>query len=110
MNIIRKNTIPSFQIVLREEIVLNAVDPFTIEIISEFSQKKQTIVVSISQLENENYLIQMVSFPIGKEGEKFSYTILNDNQKTVSLGKFMIVSEFEDIQNYSKKQNTKFYS
>lgn len=108
MNILRKNTIPKFEIVPREK--LNVSDEFTVNTIGEFSQKKQTILATVILLLNENYLIEMASFPVGKEGEKFSYTILDPNTKIVSLGKFMIVSEFETIQDYSKKQNTKFYN
>lgn len=108
MNILRKNTIPKFEIIPREN--LNVSGEFTVNIISEFSQKKQTISATVILLENENYLIEMTSFPIGKEGEKFSYTILDANTKIVSLGKFIIVSEFESIQDYSKKKNTKFYN
>lgn len=108
MNILKINTSPIFEICPRIE--LNVNDAHTIVLKSEFTQAIQTISASVLLLQNENYLLTLQSFPTGKAGEKFSYTIQNLANEIVSLGKLMIVSEFENIQDYSKKSNNKFYN
>lgn len=103
MDILKKNTIPTFQIVSRT--ILDTSQPLSVEITSEFTQLKQTISASIALLENQNYQLTLSEFPTGKLYEKLSYKIEN-----VCLGKMIIVSENEDIQNYAKKPNDKYYS
>ena len=108
MNIIRKNTIPSFQIVPRKD--LNIIDVFKIELKNESSQKKQIIICAVDLLPNENFTLSLETFPTGKIGDKFSYSLLdNSTSELVLMGKLMIVSQFEDIQNYSNKLNNQYY-
>ena len=61
-------------------------------------------------LDNENYKVTFLEFPIGKINEKFKKKkkeeITND---LVLIGQLMIVDENEVVQDYSKKTNTKFY-
>lgn len=108
MNVLKINTTPYFEIVPRERI--DILENLSIELISEFSQSKQTISIGVTELSNENYLIQLATFPISKEGEKFSYAIKNEANKVVSLGKLIVLGELQNIQDYSKKTNTKFYN
>lgn len=108
MNVLKINTSPSFEIVPREKISI--LENLSIELISEFSQSKQTVNIGVTELSNENYLIQLSTFPISKEGEKFSYTIKNELNKIVSLGKLIVLGELQNIQDYSKKTNKKFYN
>ena len=72
------------------------------------SQRKEDILATISLLPNENYQITLASFPVGKIGDKISYTLLQDNE-VVLLGKILITTETENIQDYSKQTNNKFY-
>ena len=44
-----------------------------------------------------------------KIGDKISYTLLQDDE-VVLLGKILIASQTENIQDYSKKTNNKFYN
>lgn len=103
MDILKKNTSPTFQIVSRS--TLDTSQPISVEITSEFTQEKQIITASVTLLENQNYQLTLSEFPAGKLYEKLSYKIEN-----VCLGKMIIVSEDEDIQNYAKKPNDKYYS
>ena len=73
------------------------------------SQRKEDILATISLLPNENYKITLASFPVGKIGDKISYTLLEDDE-VVLLGKILITSQTENIQDYSKKTNNKFYN
>lgn len=108
MNILKKNTIAKFQIVPRIDIDISK--SFKIDLKNEMSQKTQSIVCSVESLPNENNAITLVSFPTGKIGDKFSYSIIQvDNNEIVSLGKLIILSETENVQDYSKKSNNKFY-
>ena len=106
MDILKKNTIPSFEIVPRKKITISSI--FNLELKNEISQKKEVIFATISLLQNENYQITLDSFPAGKIGDKLSYTLFQDNE-VVLLGKILIASESQDIQDYSKKTNNKFY-
>lgn len=109
MNIFRQNTTPAIEIVPRYS--LEFLDLLKFKIISEFTQITQEILADVSPLPNENYLVTLQDFPLGKVGEKFSYTLVdNITNEIVSLGKFIIVSETESIQDYSKSTNTKFYT
>lgn len=103
MDILRKNTTPQFEIVARYE--LDAELSYTIKL-----SDTQNITCSISELPNENYNLLLATFPNGKIGTKLSYVVVETiSNKVVCLGKILIVSETQDIQNYSKKSNTKFY-
>jgi hypothetical protein len=109
MDILKKNTSPTFQIVPRKTLDSSMILEFQLK--NEMSQVKETIAASIILLENENYQIKMDSFPIGKIGDKIAYTLIDtfDNE-VISLGKILIASENENIQDYSKKTNNKFYN
>ena len=106
MDIIKKNTSPSFQIVPRK--VLDSSKVFTFQLKNEMSQRKEDILATISLLPNENYQVTLAKFPTGKIGDKISYTLLQDNE-VVLLGKILITTETENIQDYSKQTNNKFY-
>ncbi len=106
MDILKKNTSPSFQIVPRK--VLNYSKIFKFQLKNEMSQKSQEILATILLLQNENYQVTLAKFPTGKIGDKISYTLLQDNE-VVLLGKILITTETENIQDYSKQTNNKFY-
>ena len=109
MNILKKNTIPSFQIVPRRD--LNISEVFKIELKNESSQKKQNIICAVDLLANENFTLSLETFPTGKIGDKFSYSLFdNTTNELILMGKLMIVSENENIQNYEKSINSKYYS
>ena len=110
MNIIKINTIPSFIIVPRKKIDISRA--FKFSTINEMTQDIQDIDVEwIEILPNENYLVIMHTFPNGNAGHKFSYKIIDILlNETISIGKFMIVSENEIVQDYSKKSTNKFYN
>ena len=107
MDILKKNTSPSFQIVPRK--VLNYSKIFKFQLKNEMSQKSQEILATILLLQNENYQVTLAEFPVGKIGDKISYTLLEDDE-VVLLGKILITSQTENIQDYSKKTNNKFYN
>ena len=109
MDILRKDTSPSFEIVPRS--VLDIETDYIMSLKSEFSTDVQLIICTISQLPNENYQLTMQYFPVGKIGEKFSYSLSDPTtEEIVLLGKLIILSETESIQDYSKTTNTKFYT
>lgn len=109
MDIIRINTLPSFEIVPRY--YLNLLSTFKITLTNEFSKEAQDINCSVSLLENENYQLVLSSFPIGKNGDKLSYIIIDiSTNETISLGKIMIVLENENIQDYSNKNINNIYN
>jgi len=99
MNILKINTAPEFEIIPRG-IMVGSV----IELKNENNQKKQNVNFTFEKLPNENYKIILATFPNGKQGDKLSYSIPN-----VCNGKILIVSQTENIQDYSKKSNNKFY-
>jgi len=108
MNVIKKNKDPYFEIVPRLSYDIS--EELEITLTSENNGRSQTILATSSELPNENYLIELSSFPEGKTGEKFSYSIsVKATHKLLSLGKLIILSENEDVQNFSAKENTKFY-
>ena len=108
MNILKQNTSPVLFIIPRNN---NFGVFLKLQLVNEMNQKTQNVLTaSISKLPNENISITLVSFPTGKVGDKFSYTLLDDvTNEIVCLGKLMIVSENENIQDYEKKSNNKFY-
>ncbi len=105
MNILKLNTSPSFQIVPRRKLTSQNL---TIELVKEGSQTSQTINATATLLPNENYTLLLASFPNGKVNDKFSFTIL-ESTEIVCLGKLMIVSQTEIIQDYAKKTTSKYY-
>jgi len=106
MDILKKTTSPEFEIVPRR--VLDISKVFTFQLKNEMNQKTQNILAGVVFLSNENYKITMQSFPTSKIGDKFSYSLLEDDE-VVLLGKILIVGADENIQDYSKKTNNKFY-
>lgn len=106
MDILKKNTSPSFQIVPRKILDSSKVFKFTLK--NEMSQKSQDILATIYLLQNENYQITLNTFPTGKIGDKISYTLFQDTE-VILLGKILITTETENIQDYSKQTNNKFY-
>ena len=72
------------------------------------TQKTQDILADVVFLSNENYKATMQSFPTSKIGDKFSYILL-EGTDIVLMGKILIVGATENIQDYSKSSNNKFY-
>lgn len=108
MDILKINTEPKFEIVPR--IYFDTVEVLEIVLTSEKNGSAQTVDASAIILPNENYLLLLSQFPSGKENEKFSYGLFEKtSKKLLSLGRLMILAENESVQNYSKKENTKFY-
>ena len=87
MDILKKNTSPTFQTVPRK--VLDFSKVFNFQLKNEMSQKVQDILATILLLQNENYQVTLASFPTGKIGDKISYTLLEDDE-VVLLGKILI--------------------
>jgi hypothetical protein len=109
MDILRKNTIPVFQIVPRKD--LNLSDIFRIELHDENTKASQNILCTITFLANENYNLTLATFPLGKLGAKLSYALFNNGtNELVLLGKLIIVSETQSIQDYTNKTNNNFYA
>lgn len=106
MDILKKTTSPEFEIVPRRALDVSHV--FTFQLKNEMTQKTQDILADVVFLSNENYKITMQSFPTSKIGDKFSYTLLDD-EEIVLMGKILVVGAAENIQDYSKKSNNKFY-
>lgn len=108
MDILKLTTSPEFEIVPRK--TLDASKTFKFKLINEFTKVKQDVLATIALLANENYKITLASFPTGKLGDKISYTIVDNlTSEIISLGKILIASETENIQDYSKASNSKFY-
>ena len=77
---------------------------------NEMKQTTQEITAGVVFLSNENYQVTMDSFPTSRVGDKFSYSLVdNITNDVVSLGKILVVGATENIQDYSKKSNNKFY-
>lgn len=106
MDILKKTTSPEFEIVPRRALDVSHVFKFQLK--NEMTQKTQEILADVVFLANENYKTTMRSFPTSKIGDKFSYTILDD-EEIVLMGKILVVGATENIQDYSKKSNNKFY-
>ena len=106
MHILRENTDPIFEIVPRK--TLSDITYFMF-LKSEYTQAVQTIECTKELLPNENYNITLVTFPVGNENEKFSFELKDILNEVICIGQLMIVSEFADVQNYTKVSNTKFY-
>ncbi len=101
MNVLKLNTSPEFEIISRSNISGNS---FVMTLKNENNQKTQSINCTTSILPNENYLLTLASFPNGKQGDKLSYSI-----NGICNGKILIVGETENVQDYTKKNNNKFY-
>ena len=109
MDILKKNTTPSFDIVPRE--ALDVLLDYKFIIVNEMTNATEDVLASIISIPNENYTVTLTSFPVGKIGEKLSYKLVYDlTNEVVSLGKLIIVSEFQDIQDYTRETSTKFYT
>ena len=106
MHILRINTQPRFEIVPRK--TLSDITYFMF-LKSEYTQAVQTISCTKELLTNENYNITLETFPVGNENEKFSFELKDALNEVICIGQLMIVSEFADVQNYTKVSNTKFY-
>lgn len=107
MHILRKNTIPAFEIVPRK--VLDISKAFFFHLKNEYTNENQTIESSVELLSNENYRITMSEFPNGKVNEKISFELKEETtNEIVLIGQIMIVDENEVVQDYSKKTNLKY--
>lgn len=106
MHILRENTGPIFEIVPRK--TLSDITYFMF-LKSEYTQEVQTIECTKELLPNENYNITLASFPLGKANEKMSFELKDALNEVICIGQLMIVSEFADVQNYTRVSNTKFY-
>ena len=108
MNILRLNTTPVFEIVPRE--ILLITDTFKIILRNEGTNKQETILCTTTLLANENYNLTLTTFPIAEVNSKFSFTLFNNvTNVTLLLGRLMIISETQSIQDYTNKTNTNFY-
>lgn len=109
MDILRINTSPIFEIVPRKK--LDVLRVLKLALISEYSENTQNILCSVTLISNENYVLSLNSFPASTADEKFSYTLLdNITNEVVLMGRLMIISENETVQDYAQKTNTKYYS
>ena len=107
MHILRKNTIPAFEIVPRK--VLDVSKVFFFHLKNEYTNQTQIVESSVELLSNENYTITMSEFPAGKINEKISFELKQgDTSEIVLIGQIMIVDENEVVQDYSKKTNLKY--
>ena len=107
MDIIKKNTIATFEIVPR----FLPDTECEVFLVNENTREKETLTCLTDKLPNENYFLTFTTFPKGKIGHKIAYTIIDEETNEITvMGKMMIVDENEDIQNYLKKTNTKFYN
>tara|TARA_R110000782_G_scaffold35953_1_gene85796 strand:+ start:256 stop:585 length:330 start_codon:yes stop_codon:yes gene_type:complete len=108
MDILRKNTTPAFQIVPRRAIGPSEI--LRIILRNESSDVEQSIACAINKLPNDNYTLTLFTFPVGKLGARFSYSLLiNGTNEVLSLGKLMIISATQSVQDYTTKINTNFY-
>ena len=109
MEVFKKDTDPVLYIVPRETLDVEVVYKLTLT--NEMKRTSQTILSdTVVLLPNETYRITLSSFPTGKVGDKFSYNMSNNvTDEVVYLGKAIIVTENENIQDYSKQTNNKFY-
>jgi len=106
MHILRDNTIPTFEIVPRK--ALSDVTYF-LNLKNEYTQEVQVIECTKELLPNENYNITLATFPVGNVNEKMSFELKDALNEVFCIGQLMIVSEFADVQNYTKVSNTKYY-
>lgn len=108
MDILKKTTSPTFEIVPRRALDVSRVLKFQLK--NEMKQTNQEVLADVVFLQNENYQITMRSFPTSSVGEKFSYTLIDDiTGEVVLMGRLLVVGASENIQDYSKKSNNKFY-
>lgn len=109
MDILKKNTSPTFQIVPRKNLEVFELLKFNLK--NEMTQIKESILADYYILENGNCQVIMQSFPTSNVGDKISYTLVDNlTEEIISLGKILVTSEIESIQDYSKKSNNKFYN
>ena len=109
MDILKKNTVPAFQIVPRKTLLVS--DLLKIELRNESTNLKQLINCTFTLLPNENYLLTLVTFPSGILGAKFSYSLFNRvTNELLLLGKLIIFAENQAPQDYSNQTNNNFYA
>ena len=107
MHILRKNTIPAFEIVPRKKLDVSKAYFFNLK--NEYTTEIQIVKSSVVLLSNENYNITMSKFPEGKINEKISFELKEETTNDIVLiGQIMIVDENEVVQDYSKKTNLKY--
>ena len=107
MHILRKNTLPAFEIVPRKRLDVSKAYFFNLK--NEYTNELQTIQGSVQLLPNENYLITMIAFPIGKINEKFSFELKEAiTNEIVMISQVMIIDQNENVQDYTKKTNLKY--
>jgi hypothetical protein len=109
MDILKKNTLPVFQIVPRKKLLIANV--YRLDLRNESTKAEQIIICSIANLPNENYNLTLATFPAGRLGAKFSYSLFNnDTNDLVLLGKLIILAESQNVQDYTNKTNNNFYA
>lgn len=106
MFILKKNNTASFEIVPRK--FLSGTYFLTLK--SEFTQAIEVVECTVTLLANKNYTLNLATFPISKVNEKFSVELKDNLNEVVLRGQLMVVDENEDIQNYTKQKNTKYYT
>ena len=108
MDILRKNTTPTFQIVPRRKLLLT--EALRIDLRNENNDLREIIDCTIVNLPNENYSLTLATFPVGNLDAKFSYSLyINGTNEIVLMGKLMIITETQNVQDYTVQTNTKFY-
>ena len=106
MYILKQNTTPEIEIVPRKVLDLNSDYVFFIR--NEYTNALEQISSTIELLPNENYKVTLDDFPTGKINEKFTFELKEENE-IVLIGQFIIVDENENVQDYSKQTNSKYY-
>ena len=107
MDILRQNTTPILYLVPRED--FDTGYSLSFEFTNEATDEVETIESStIEVLPNEIYKVELTSFPISEIGDKFSYNVyLSDF--LIAMGKLLISSEDDDLQNYNTNDTNDFY-
>jgi hypothetical protein len=103
MNVLKKNTLPTFEIVPRRDLDTEKTHVFLAE--NEFTHETQSINTTITKKINGNYNITLASFP---NGEKLAYEI-RDGVEVVSMGKMLIIEENQSVQDYEPINSKKYY-
>jgi hypothetical protein len=103
MNVLKKNTLPTFEIVPRRDLDTEKAHSFLAE--NEFTHETQFIRATIAKKINGNYNITLDEFP---DGEKLAYEI-KDVKEVVSMGKMLIIEENQSVQDYEPINSKKYY-
>lgn len=109
MNILREDLAPLLYIIPRYKLAEDIVLKFVF--INEGTGEVEEILSNSTLLiSNETTEVELLKIPDGKAGDKFSYIATDNATNTiVSLGKAMVVSENEDIQDYSRNATNNLY-